>query len=86
MHNFLLLLFLLRHVVNPMVSIITVLLALLSAGIQHVLGATSCGSGTPIAFPIADIQVDPSIPDSLMKGIAAKIGTPPQTIVMLPWS
>ncbi len=40
---------------------------------------------SPLALPITDIVVDPSIPNSLMRGIPAKIGTPPQNIVVMPW-
>ncbi|GKT45017.1 uncharacterized protein ColSpa_05198 [Colletotrichum spaethianum] len=40
----------------------------------------------PVALPIQDVQVDPDIPNSFMRGIPAKIGTPAQDIVMLPWA
>lgn len=62
---------------------------LLAARARHVLGATpACESATatPLALPITDVQVLPSIPDSFMRGIPARIGTPPQDIVLLPWS
>ncbi|KAL2131438.1 hypothetical protein VTI74DRAFT_5107 [Chaetomium olivicolor] len=39
----------------------------------------------PLALPITDVQVDPAIPDSIMRGIPARIGTPAQNIVMVPW-
>ena len=48
---------------------------------SSVLGQ-ECG---PVAFPITDVRTDPAVANSLMKGIPAKIGTPPQDIVMLPW-
>jgi hypothetical protein len=38
-----------------------------------------------MALPITDTVVDPTIPGSLMRGIPAQIGTPPQDIVVLPW-
>ncbi|KAH9239395.1 hypothetical protein K456DRAFT_1745551 [Colletotrichum gloeosporioides 23] len=53
------------------------------------LGATpalaSCDV-EPVALPIQDVQVDPNVPDSYMRGIPAKLGTPSQNIVMLPWA
>ncbi|KAH6848017.1 aspartic peptidase domain-containing protein [Chaetomium sp. MPI-CAGE-AT-0009] len=48
------------------------------------LGAT-CNTPVPIALPITDVIVDPSIPGSFMRGVPAKIGTPPQDIVVMPW-
>ncbi|SPQ19645.1 f58b5868-3b7f-4eaf-9a50-02c158bc32bc [Thermothielavioides terrestris] len=47
-------------------------------------------TGHVLAVPKASIYcthiaVDPSIPDSLMRGIPSRIGTPPQHIVVLPW-
>lgn len=54
------------------------------AHIQDVSGA-ACPSASPMAFPITDVAIDPNIPDSLMRGIPARVGTPPQSIVMLPW-
>lgn len=59
------------------------ILAVLAVWARHGLGAT-CGS--PLALPITDVQVVPSIPNSFMKGIPTKIGTPPQDIVLLPWA
>jgi hypothetical protein len=59
-------------------------LAIISA--DHVLGqASSCGSHPPpLAFPITDVQVDPAVPNSLMRGVAARIGTPAQNIIVFP--
>lgn len=48
------------------------------------LGAT-CDMVLPMALPITDVIVDPSIPGSFMRGVPAKIGTPPQDIVVMPW-
>ncbi|KAK3293754.1 aspartic peptidase domain-containing protein [Chaetomium fimeti] len=47
-------------------------------------GAT-CDTAAPMALPITDVIVDPSIPGSFMRGVPAKIGTPPQDIVVMPW-
>lgn len=47
--------------------------------------AQDCGSAVPVAFPITDVQTDPAVANSLMRGIPAKVGTPAQDIVMLPW-
>ncbi len=47
--------------------------------------AAVCGAISPLALPITDTAVDPKIPDSLMRGVLAKIGTPPQNIIVLPW-
>ncbi|KEF63865.1 uncharacterized protein A1O9_01843 [Exophiala aquamarina CBS 119918] len=47
--------------------------------------AATCNP-VPFALSITDVQVDPEIPDSFMRGIPAQIGTPPQHIVMLPWA
>ena len=38
-----------------------------------------------VVLPIKDVQVNSTVPDSLMKGIPARIGTPEQDIVLLPW-
>ncbi|KAM7194042.1 Aspartic peptidase domain containing protein [Naviculisporaceae sp. PSN 640] len=62
---------------------------LLAARARAVLGATpACESATasPLALPITDVQVLPSVGDSFMRGIPARIGTPPQDIVVLPWA
>lgn len=40
----------------------------------------------PLVLPIKDVQVHPDIDDSFMKGIPAKIGNPPQNIVLMPWA
>jgi len=40
----------------------------------------------PIALPLRDVLVDLGISDSYMRGIPAKVGTPPQDIAMLPWA
>ncbi|KAI2473152.1 acid protease [Annulohypoxylon bovei var. microspora] len=47
--------------------------------------ATDCEEISPFQVSIRDIQVIPETPNSLMKGIAATVGTPPQNIVLLPW-
>ncbi|KAM7211719.1 Aspartic peptidase domain containing protein [Rhypophila decipiens] len=66
---------------TPLVLVST----LLATRPRYALGATqACVSATPLALPITDIQVLPSISDSVMKGIPARIGTPPQDIVLLP--
>ncbi|KAK3305986.1 uncharacterized protein B0T15DRAFT_485463 [Chaetomium strumarium] len=52
---------------------------------ERALGSACDTPASPIALPITDIAVDPNIPDSLMRGVQAKIGTPPQNIVVLPW-
>ncbi|KAK0755095.1 aspartic peptidase domain-containing protein [Schizothecium vesticola] len=49
---------------------------------SSVLGQ-ECG---PVAFPITDVRTDLAAANSFMRGIPAKIGTPPQDIVMLPWA
>jgi hypothetical protein len=36
--------------------------------------AQECG---PVAFPITDVRADPAVANSFMRGIPAKIGTPP---------
>ncbi|KAK1830852.1 aspartic peptidase domain-containing protein [Podospora conica] len=61
-----------------------IVLLLLAAGAWSALGQ-DCGSAVPVAFPITDVQTDPAAANSFMRGIPAKIGTPPQDIVMLPW-
>lgn len=45
----------------------------------------SCESLEPLQLAITDIQVISSIPGSYMRGVAAKIGTSEQDIVLLPW-
>ena len=40
----------------------------------------------PIALPLKDVAVDPRIPGSFMRGIPARLGSPPQSIVLLPWA
>ncbi|KAL0932282.1 uncharacterized protein CTRU02_213235 [Colletotrichum truncatum] len=54
-------------------------------GIGATLVVASCDV-EPVALPIQDVQVDPKTPNSFMRGIPAKVGTPPQDIVMLPWA
>ncbi|KAH8819858.1 aspartic peptidase domain-containing protein [Xylogone sp. PMI_703] len=46
---------------------------------------TSCGSKV-VSLPLKDVQVLPDIENSLMRGIPAKVGTPSQDIVVLPWA
>ncbi|KAK4234449.1 aspartic peptidase domain-containing protein [Achaetomium macrosporum] len=53
---------------------------------EHGLGGACNTTTSPIALPITDTVVDPKIPDSLMRGIPAKIGTPSHNIVVLPWT
>lgn len=48
-------------------------------------GELNCDAD-PIALPIRDVQVLSDVEDSYMKGIAAKVGTPSQDIVLLPWA
>ncbi|KAK4243460.1 aspartic peptidase domain-containing protein [Corynascus novoguineensis] len=61
-------------------------LFILTLGVGRALGAV-CGGNTPtpMALPITDALVDPDIPDSLLRGIPANVGSPPQSIVVLPW-
>ncbi|KAF5655264.1 hypothetical protein FCIRC_13909 [Fusarium circinatum] len=40
----------------------------------------------PLVLPLQDVQVLPDVPSSFMRGIPAKIGTPPQDLVLLPWA
>lgn len=54
-------------------------------GLGATLALASCDV-EPVALPIQDVQVDPNVPDSYMRGIPAKLGTPSQDIVMLPWA
>lgn len=52
--------------------------------ISGVLG-TVCDT-EPLALPIEDVRVLPDVEDSYMRGIPAKIGSPAQDIVLLPWA
>ncbi|KAK3489941.1 aspartic peptidase domain-containing protein [Neurospora crassa] len=54
----------------------------LALGAASVLAA-DCPS--PLSFPITTKQIDPKVPDSLMRGIAVTIGTPEQTILVNAW-
>ncbi|EXJ81473.1 hypothetical protein A1O3_07765 [Capronia epimyces CBS 606.96] len=47
--------------------------------------ASSCEL-EPLVSPIKDVQVNKPVLDSFMKGIPAKIGTPEQDIVLMPWA
>ncbi|KAF5538497.1 hypothetical protein FMEXI_9366 [Fusarium mexicanum] len=47
--------------------------------------ASSCDA-EPLVLPLQDVQVLPDVANSFMKGIPAKIGTPPQNVVLLPWA
>lgn len=38
-----------------------------------------------VVLPIKDVQVNSTVPDSLMKGIPAKVGSPEQDVLFLPW-
>ncbi|CEI69272.1 hypothetical protein FVEN_g3977 [Fusarium venenatum] len=40
----------------------------------------------PLSLPIRDVQVLPNVEKSLMRGIPATIGSPSQSIVLLPWA
>lgn len=55
------------------------------AAILALANSSPCRDIAPIQLPVTDIQVLPDVPDSFMRGIAAKLGTPSQDIVMLPW-
>ncbi|KAK0721265.1 aspartic peptidase domain-containing protein [Apiosordaria backusii] len=52
--------------------------------IGRVLSA-GCDPVPPLALPITDIKISSSIANSFMRGIPVNIGTPPQSIVVLPW-
>lgn len=45
----------------------------------------SCGNSTPLHLPLRDVQVLSDVQGSYMRGISAKIGTPEQDIVLIPW-
>ncbi|KAK4200412.1 aspartic peptidase domain-containing protein [Triangularia verruculosa] len=47
--------------------------------------SSGCEPVPPFALPITDIQVNSSITNSFMRGIPMNIGTPPKSIVVLPW-
>lgn len=47
--------------------------------------ASSCDA-EPLVLHLRDVQVLPDVPNSFMKGIPAEIGTPPQNLVLLPWT
>lgn len=49
------------------------------------LTSASACDDEPLSFPITDVQVDPKVADSFIKGIPAQIGNPPQNIVLMPW-
>ena len=40
----------------------------------------------PLELPLTDVQILPSVKDSLVRGIPATVGSPAQKIVLLPWS
>ena len=48
--------------------------------------AARCNTAAPVALPVTFNVVDPDFPDTLIRGIPASIGTPPQDIVVLPWA
>ncbi|KAM4055245.1 aspartic-type endopeptidase [Hirsutella rhossiliensis] len=50
------------------------------------LAASSSCPQQPFQLPIKDVQVYPNVANSFMTGIPAKIGTPSQDIVLLPWT
>ncbi|KAK0619091.1 hypothetical protein B0T14DRAFT_584387 [Immersiella caudata] len=66
-----------------MAPIASNLLVLFVIWARHVVAQT-CSSPGPLMLPITDLRVNPGVRDSFMKGIPAKIGTPPQDIVILP--
>lgn len=47
---------------------------------------TSSCDAEPLVLQLQDVQVLPDVANSFMKGIPAKIGTPPQNLVLLPWA
>ncbi|KAG9506647.1 hypothetical protein J7337_000180 [Fusarium musae] len=47
--------------------------------------SSSCDA-EPLVLPLQDVQVLSDVPNSFVKGIPAKIGTPSQTLVLLPWA
>ena len=47
--------------------------------------ASSCDA-EPLVLPLRDVQVLGDNKQSLMRGIPAEVGTPPQKIVLLPWA
>jgi hypothetical protein len=57
-------------------------LAVLTVGAHAELNC----SADPIVLPIRDVQVLSDVKDSFMKGIAAKVGSPEQDVVLLPWA
>jgi hypothetical protein len=69
------------HVVGKAMLFMTssLVLALEAASVL----AADCAS--PLSFPITTKQIDPKVPDSIMRGIAVKIGTPEQTILVNAW-
>jgi hypothetical protein len=53
------------------------------------LASVTCASpcdSEPLSLPIRDVQILPNVKKSLMTGIPAKIGSPEQSIVLLPWA
>jgi hypothetical protein len=53
------------------------------------LASVTCASPCdtePLSLPIRDVQILPNVKNSLMTGIPAKIGSPEQNIVLLPWA
>ncbi|KAA8633983.1 hypothetical protein SMACR_07615 [Sordaria macrospora] len=69
------------HVVDRAMPFMTSSLVL-ALGAASVLAA-DCPS--PLSFPITTKQIDPKVPDSFMRGISVKIGTPEQTILVNAW-
>jgi hypothetical protein len=61
------------------------LIAFLALWVNRALGAR-CSTAAPLALPVTFNVVDPDFPDTLIRGIPAKIGTPTQDIVVLPWA
>ncbi|KAL6920518.1 hypothetical protein FSST1_004544 [Fusarium sambucinum] len=47
--------------------------------------ASSCDA-QPLVLPIRDVQILADNEESLMRGIAGQVGTPPQNVVLLPWA
>ncbi|KAM0553327.1 hypothetical protein ACHAPJ_007340 [Fusarium lateritium] len=53
------------------------------------VASASCASlcdTEPLSLPLRDVQVLPNVKNSFMTGIPAKVGSPEQDIVLLPWA
>jgi hypothetical protein len=67
------------------VGLSDIILLCLCTSIKMASAASSCGPQV-LSLPIQDVQVIPSIPDSFMRGIPLRAGTPAQDLVVLPWA